>query len=347
MSFDFTEPLIREAVAAEADRAPHPQAVLDELHRRAGRVSRRRGPLFAVAAAVVVIAAVAGVIVPRLSHRGATTGPATGAAAPISQNVLLVGVDDNGYADSIVLAHLGENGTGDLVSLPRDSWVDIPGSGEDKLNAAYRLGGIDKLVATVGELTGAHIDHYATVEMAAFGRLSTAAGGVPVCLRWPVHDGFSGASFPAGEQTLTGPSALAFLRQRHGLPNGDLDRVVRLQAFLASLARRLTGSPALNDPQALNALLTVVRENVRVDPGWDLLAFAGQLHGLRTDQLRAATIPITGSAMRGPGRVDAIGVDPAQVRSFVQGLIAGTAPAPTTPPETGSAPPSGKDGCVN
>ncbi|MFD2421795.1 LCP family protein [Amycolatopsis pigmentata] len=337
MTVDRTEAIIRDALAAEAGRAVDSETVLAELRRQGGRLVRRRTPLLVVATAVAVaVAAVTAVVVPRLLNQAIV--PAAAGAAAGSQNVLLTGLDLTGNADSIVLAHLGKDGTGALISLPRDSWVDVPGAGQLKLSTAYSQGGTDKLVAAVEGLTGAHVDHYATVDMRGFAQLSTAVGGVPVCLKAAAHDQYSGASFPAGPQTVQGDTALAFLRQRHGLPNGDLDRVARLRAFLGSLAHKLTGQ--LGDPQVVNSLIERARKDVHVDPGWDLLAFAGQLRGLHSDQVRSATIPVGDQIMQ--GGVAAIGVDAAQVRSSVTALLNDESPSPA-----GNTP--GADGatCVN
>jgi LCP family protein required for cell wall assembly len=183
-----------------------------------------------------------------------------------------------------------------------------------RLNSAEGIGG---LVATVQALTGIRIDHYATVDMAGFGSLSTAVGGVDVCLRAASHDSFSGADFPAGRQTLSGPRALAFLRQRAGLPNGDLDRVVRQQDFLRALVAKVSSGDTLRDPKALAALLTAVRENVEVDQGWDLAAFARQLAANPAAGL--ATIPVTIRNDAGT-----LNLDPGAVRIFVGDFLAGT-----------------------
>jgi LCP family protein required for cell wall assembly len=215
MSFDPTELLIREALADEASRAVDPQIVLAELRRGRTRTVRHRAPI--VVAAAVVVAAVAAVVVSQVSHRD---GPAVGSpVAATDQNVLLAGLDGFGNADSVVLAHIGRDGAAEAVSLPRDSWVDVPGCGMQKVSFAYPQGrsqadaneaGARKLTATVQNLTGAAVDHYAIVDMTSFDRLSTAVGGVPVCLSAPSSDPYSGAWFPAGHQTLTGPAALAF-----------------------------------------------------------------------------------------------------------------------------------------
>ena len=163
------------------------------------------------------------------------------------------------------------------ISIPRDSYVALAdGSGKHKINSAYNRGlvaaekeltaqgisgpeldrrgreaGRAALIATVESLTGTQIDHYAEINLAGFVELTDALGGVPVCLNKPVHDTYSGLDLPAGYQTVSGPVALAFVRQRHGLDGGDLDRIARQQAFIAGLTQRLQSEGALTDPATL------------------------------------------------------------------------------------------------
>lgn len=330
MTHDRTELLIRAALTEEADRRPDPARVLAQLEHRSA--PSRRTPVLVAVAALVVVVAVAVVLVPRALHRGE---PVVGAAPAAEENVLLVGLDDIGYADSVVLGHFGRDGTASFASIPRDSYVDIPGVGKGKLNSAYAAGrqaalnqghdeaaadeaGARTLADTVGQLTGTHVDHYGIVPMASFGSLSSAVGGVPVCLRAAAHDPMSGASFPAGQQVVEGQSALAFLRQRHGLPKGDLDRVVRLQVFLRGLVDKALSGNLLTDAQRLASLLDIVRADVRTDPGWDLLAFAAQLSGVHA--VKTGTIPVADGELMIPGTGAVIGLDPAQVRAYVADL---------------------------
>jgi LCP family protein required for cell wall assembly len=247
---------------------------------------------------------------------------------------------------------MGDDGALSAVSLPRDSLVAIPGQGTNKLNSAYataRQGALERgsaeaaadaegakaLVATVEQLTGVDVAHYAAVDMTGFDGISRAVGGVEVCLRAPSQDEFSGADFPAGRQTLVGEQALAFLRQRQGLPHGDLDRVIRQQVFLSALVGKV-----LEDPGKLAGLITTVRDRIHVDEGWDVLGFAQRLTagaGVRT-----ATIPVREEPTTVPGGAgQALPADPAEVRAFVAQFLAGT---PTGSP--GSGTPAGSP-CVS
>ncbi|WP_169515806.1 LCP family protein [Amycolatopsis nigrescens] len=372
MKLDPTEALIREALTEEADQAVDSDTVRARLYSGGSPSRRYRVPVLAAAAAVVV--AVAGaVVVPQLLDRPGDTAAAPAApAAETGVNVLLLGMDsrqgaepdDGARADSIVLAHLGQDGTGAVMSIPRDSGVDVPGYGTNKLSTAYQRVRQDALAkgrspadadeaaaramtATVSNLTGVPVDHYAIIDMAGFTDLSTAVGGVPVCLKQATRDPVTGVSFPAGRQTVSGSTALEFLRQRHGagMVRGDFDRIVRLQAFLKSLATTVLTAPEPAREQALTNLLSTARDSVRTDPGWNLLGLAGQLLKLRVDTMRLLTVPVSGSPVGTAGEWME-GLDPAQVRSFVQENLA-SGPATGTPPTTGSGEPPADVPCVN
>ena len=147
------------------------------------------------------------------------------------------------------------------------------------------------------------------------------SAGVEVCLKNAVSDPRSGAQFPAGAQTLSGEQALSFLRQRMGLPNGDLDRTARQRAFLQGLTGKLTGST--------KDIVKLAEGNVRTDPDWDLMEFATRVRAAGD----AAVIPVLG-AKQIDGR-SVLEVDRAAVESFVDGALAG---APGSGPVGGPAP---------
>lgn len=268
--------------------------------------------------------------------------------------------------DTLILVRLPDDPAqpATAVSIPRDAYVAVPGYGTHKINSAYaraadatrtRLtaqgvtgpaleqqadqAGRRELITTVERLTGASVDHFAEVNLVGFADITQAVGGVPVCLNAPVRDSYSGAAFPAGPQTLQGPPALAFVRQRHGLPRGDLDRVVRQQAFLAGLAHGVLSAGTLADPARLSDLITTVGRYVVVDPGWDLLGFATRLRGLSGGALQFRTIPTGSIALRTPSDGDAVQVDPAAVRAFVTGLAGASAadPPAADPPDADTA----------
>jgi LCP family protein required for cell wall assembly len=251
------------------------------------------------------------------------------------------------------------------VSLPRDSYVDIAGGfGEHKLNSAYVRGknaeasrlrddGLDEatveresttagrrnLIETIQNLTGLTIDHYAEINLLGFSEITQAVGGVPVCLNEPVHDKYSGANFPAGEQVLQGVDALRFVRQRHGLQNGDLDRVRRQQAFLAGLAHQLFSSGTLTSPSRISSLVDALTRSVVLDQNWDLMSFAAQVSTLTGSDIEFSTIPTGRINLSTPYDGSAVEVDPDEVRAYFQSLLNGPPPStqlPPTPPVNGS-----------
>jgi LCP family protein required for cell wall assembly len=188
--------------------------------------------------------------------------------------------------------------------------------------------GAKTAIRTVQDLTGVTIDHYAQVNLAGFYDVTQAIGGVQVCLRNPVDDSYSGAHFPAGEQTVSGATALSFVRQRHGLPQGDLDRIRRQQVFMAGVAQKVLSAGTLTDPGKLATLADAIKKSVVLDQGWDLVGFAQQLRGLTGGTTQFTTIPIEDISYQTPEDGDAVRVDPVKVRDFVRGLTTTT----TTPP---------------
>ncbi|MFI0462614.1 LCP family protein [Saccharopolyspora sp. 5N102] len=261
---------------------------------------------------------------------------------------LRAGANDAALTDTIILLHIPNDGSSAVgFSFPRDAFVQIPGFGRHKINSAYgrgkeaaiaaqnkrgttdpaelaRLGGDagrKLLVRTVEQLTGVSIDHYAEVNLLGFARITEAVGGVPVCLLAPARDTYSGANFPAGPQTIAGTDALAFVRQRHGLPRGDLDRVVRQQAFLAGLTQSVLSGGVLANPARLRDLIRSLQESVVLDRDWDVLAFADRLRGLAGGAVRFTTIPIEDADYETPEDGDAILVDPRKVKAAISSTI--------------------------
>ncbi|MFD4194875.1 LCP family protein [Amycolatopsis thermoflava] len=262
--------------------------------------------------------------------------------------------DGGDTTDTMIVVHIpAGGGSASAISIPRDSYVQIAGGfGKHKINSAYTYGkqaaldtlreqgltgaaleraasaaGARTAIETVEDFTGLTINRYAAVNLAGFYALSNAVGGVPVCLKQAVHDSYSGADFPAGEQTLSGAQALAFVRQRHGLPSGDLDRIARQQAFLSGMAQVVLGAGTLTNPLKLSGLIDAVQQSVVLDQGWDVLTFAEQMHGLTSGSITFATIPVQSLSLQTPYDGDAVKVDPVQVRDFITALLGGPAAA--------------------
>ncbi|QUQ68455.1 LCP family protein [Kutzneria sp. CA-103260] len=265
------------------------------------------------------------------------------------------GDDGESNTDTMILVHIPNGGNrATAISIPRDSYVDIAGGhGTHKINSAFAWGknavlpslrqqglsgaqldvqsnqeGAKTAIRTVQDLTGVTIDHYAQINLAGFYDITQAIGGVQVCLKNAVDDTFSGAHFQAGEQSVSGAAALSFVRQRHGLPEGDLDRIRRQQAFMAGMAQKVLSAGTLADPDKLAALADAIKKSVVLDQGWNLVSFAQQLRGLTGGSTQFSTIPIKNISYQTPEDGDAVQVDPFRVQDFVRSL---TAPTTTTP----------------
>jgi LCP family protein required for cell wall assembly len=266
------------------------------------------------------------------------------------------------HTDTIILLHvpagLGEPAF--AVSIPRDSFVPIAGGrGTHKINSAYERGmrdaedalrtqgingpeldrrareaGRRTLVATVEALTGVQIDHFAEIGMAGFVELTEALGGVPVCLNAPVHDSYSGVDLPAGPHVVSGAGALAFVRQRHGLADGDLDRIARQQAFAAGLTQRVLGAGTLTDPARLSRLVGIATRYIVLDRGWDIDQAFAQLRRVTGDEFTFHTIPTGRPDLRTPADGIAVEIDRDAVRAFVGSLVESSAPSSTSPAPT-------------
>lgn len=253
--------------------------------------------------------------------------------------------------DTIVLMRVPDDGrSATAISLPRDAYVDIPGLGRGKINSAYGVTkqkvyqnlldqgateqeaerestqrGRQALIKSVAGLTGVAVDHYAEVSLLGFVLLTDAVGGVDVCLKNAVDEPLSGARFPAGRQRLDGPRALSFVRQRHELPRGDLDRIVRQQVFMAQLVHQVLSARTLSDPGRLSELSDAVGRTVVLDDGWDVLSFLQQLQDLSAGEVTFETIPVADlNGMTSDGE-SVVRVDPEEVEKYVASL-AGTTP---------------------
>ncbi|WP_227985140.1 LCP family protein [Nocardia spumae] len=253
--------------------------------------------------------------------------------------------------DTIVLVRVPNDGrSATAISIPRDSYVDIPGIGKGKINSAYGVtkenarqklanqglsdsqveekstqAGRQALIKSVAGLTGITVDHYAEVGLLGFVLLTDAVGGVQVCLNDAVDEPLSGAEFPAGEQRLDGQQALSFVRQRHDLQRGDLDRIVRQQVFMASLVNQALNARILANPGKLRELGDAVGRTIVLDEDWDVVAFMHQLQDLSGGKVNFETIPVqdlNGSTADGESVVK---VDPKSVRSFVAAAVGGRA----------------------
>jgi cell envelope-related function transcriptional attenuator common domain len=195
---------------------------------------------------------------------------------------------EGGRSDSTVLIHKAPNGQVSMVSLPRDTYVEIPGYGWNKLNAAFSFGGPELLVETVQNLTGLTIDHYAQINMDGVSQLVDAVNGVEMCLDMDVDEPHSGLKWEAGCHEVDGATALALARMRYQDPRGDLGRSQRQRELMGAVAgKAMSFGTFFNPGQQLSLsragtnTLTVDESMSVFDVGRLLLTFgaAGELSG--------------------------------------------------------------------
>ena len=272
-------------------------------------------------------------------------------ATRAEQDALHTGHDDTTVnTDTMMILHVPDGGgRPSLLSFPRDSWVNIPGYGKGKLNSAYSDGfnaarnhhktereaesaGILLTARTLEQLTGLHIDHYVQINLLGFYRISVAIGGVQVCLLHAQNKhtetdgsrhGFSGIDLPKGVSTISGAMALAFVRQRHGLPNGDLDRIRRQQYFLAAAFHKVVSGGVMLNPFKLHDLLDAVQSSLLTDPSLNLLSLARSFELLSTGSITFETLPNNGAQLIYPDGVETsiVAVDHVAIPSFIQRFI--------------------------
>jgi LCP family protein required for cell wall assembly len=250
-----------------------------------------------------------------------TTGPAAEAV-----NILLLGTDRRSEtpttgdlaraaawvpgaqrSDAMLLLHIdGDREGATVISLPRDSWVEIPGRGYDKINAAYSYGGASLAVETVERLTNVRIDHLAVIDWEGIRRLTDELGGVTVTVPETVYDSARDITWTAGAHQLDGQAALDYVAQRYGLAGGDLDRARRQQNFLRVLMIDTLNRVSDAGPWEVYNLLRVLTNNLSVDDEWsnkEMARLAWSLRDVDDSEVAFLTVPVAGLGWEGPASV--------------------------------------------
>jgi LCP family protein required for cell wall assembly len=205
-------------------------------------------------------------------------------------DALHVGFDEGTLnSDSIMLLHIG-SGRPVLVSIPRDSYVDIPGHGWSKINAALAYGGANLLIQTVENVTGLKINHYMGIGFGGLVAVVNKIGGVPICLKTPLNDSDSGVHLSAGCHNLNGDQALAFVRDRHSFATEDLQRIQDQRAFLSALLNKATSPGVYLNPLTALPFGSTAASSMSVDTGTSLLDLVHAASALSAPE--TGTVPI-------------------------------------------------------
>lgn len=257
-------------------------------------------------------------------------------------NILLLGSDSRVSAsdpsqwtvgaqrtDAIMVVHVPADRKGAyIISIPRDSWVAIPGHGHAKINAAFSWGGPTLMVRTIESITGVRIDHVAIVDFDGFKQITDALGGVTISVPKTVSS--SQGTIKAGTYTMDGATALTYVRQRYKLPGGDFDREKRQQNFLRAVMTKLMSKGTLTDPLKLNHVLGALTKSLSTDDSFSIDQMQGlavSLRNVRARDVAFLTVPVSGTG-RSPDHQQSIVVlaekaDAALWQSVRQDAVAG------------------------
>jgi LCP family protein required for cell wall assembly len=245
--------------------------------------------------------------------RPAESSTVRGDGTPVT--FLLVGSDTRSHfgpgqlpdsrSDAIMIARFGaDHQHAQLISIPRDSWVPIPGHGVSKINAAWAWGGPSLLIQTVEQLTHVRIDHFVAIDFDGIIKVTDDLGGVDVVVAKTTSWG--PYTFPAGVNHLNGDQARWYLGQRHGLQGGDFDRVKRQQQYLRAMFGKLFTANTFKNPARLDKALIAVTRSVAVDDTLSnsgLLSLAYSLRDITPANVNYFTAPVLGTGTEGSASV--------------------------------------------
>jgi len=217
------------------------------------------------------------------------------------------GNEGNGRSDSIMVVHLNAKRTkAYIISFPRDLYVSIPGYGRNKINAAYSFGGAPLTVRTLEDLSGVKMDHVVLIDFDGFIQLTDDLGGVTV----PNKTAFTshGFDYPKGKITIKGERALWFVRERHSLPGGDLDRAENQRNVIKAIAAKGLSAGVISDPARFTTFLGNVAKHLTVDNSLSDAEIRRTAVSLRlsSSDITLLQVPISGFPMIGGQSVDQI-----------------------------------------
>ncbi len=304
----------------------------------------RRGRRIALIAGIVVVALIATVAgsyfwVDGKLHRTITLPAFAGTSA--GTNWLITGSDSRqglsrteidklhvGFnfgtlnSDSIMLLHMG-GPKPVLISIPRDSYVTIPGHGQNKINAALGIGGAPLLIKTVESVTGLRIDHYMGIGFGGLVSVVNTVGGVRICLPNAINDSFSGVNLSKGCHNLNGAQSLSFVRDRHSFATSDLQRIQNQRAFLKALLNKATSPGVYLNPFTAFPFASTAAGSISVDKGTGLYDLIQAAFALRNPE--TGTVPIANPALFTANAGEAVEWDQAGAQALFGALKANKA----------------------
>ncbi|GGC90016.1 transcriptional regulator [Tersicoccus solisilvae] len=293
------------------------------------KLAKRIG--LALVALVLVVALVVGIYLVNLGRSFDTktqkieqafpaesSRPSAAAEAAGATNILLLGSDSRGAtaseassgtasdqrSDTMIWVHIpADRKHVYLMSVMRDLWVDIPGHGTAKINAAMAEGGIPLAAETLEQLFGTRLDHIALIDFEGFKAATDALGGVTVNV--PIAFSTKTHTFAQGKQTLDGDAALAFVRERKAFTDGDFQRVKDQQIFVKAVLSQVLSAGTLTNPVKVSDLVDKVSPYVSVDTTLDsgtMASLALSLNGVRASDVQSFTLPTKGTGTSADGQ---------------------------------------------
>ena len=269
--------------------------------------------------------------------------------------VLHVGNDVSSNSDTLMLVHVSaDRSRVTVVSIPRDSWVNIPGHGMSKINAAYGYGGARLMVQTVEQATGLTVNDYVEVDFLGFVKVIDALGGVNICLPQALNDAYSGLHLSAGVHHVNGITALAYARDRHSFAASDLARIQDQQRLVSSALTEAIHSGLLANPVRLSQFISASLSALTVNQGLNVSALADQIRGISAHDVAFTTVPLATVDYQTPTGQVAVQWDAQAAGRLFQALAndqtlvrptpsrtAGPRGGGSSPAPGGGAPPSG------
>ena len=284
--------------AVPADPVPTPGATPSRTAPatapRPRRKRRRRLVLKTLSVLLVIVLAWGGFLVWDANTNIGRVSALSGASDTAGTTYLLAGSDSradgavqDGFegserADSIMLVNIAANGQAVAVSIPRDTYAEIPGVGWDKINASYAYGGPQLLVETVEKLTGLTIDHFVQIGMGAVPDMVDAVGGVELCYDHDSNDEYSGLNWTAGCHTVDGPTALQFSRMRYQDPEGDIGRTKRQRQVISKVVSEAASPATLINPARTLRVERAGSKSFTVDEDSSIMTVASLVMALRS-----------------------------------------------------------------
>lgn len=265
----------------------------------------------------------------------AIADPASGQNST-AQNILLLGSDTRGEiggsidgltgqrSDTIMVLHVpADRENIQVMSIMRDSWVDIPGRGMAKVNAAMAFGGVPLTVQTVESLLGSRIDHVAIVDFSGFEGITDALGGIDIDNAIGFNSShMRGHFFVEGVDRYTGEEALAFVRERYAFTDGDFQRARNQQAFIKAVLGKTMTVDTLRNPARISGLVGAIAPYLAVNEEFNSAYVAGlavELRDVRVGDVTFFTMPTTGTGTSPDGQSIVV-IDQEKLQAVQQGF---------------------------